>query len=45
MRGSDGDLTSTQRERERGMDILEDKTPRTEKIKVFDSKPCGVLNL
>ena len=40
MRGFDGDLTST--ERERG---IEDKKLRIEKIKVFDSKPCGVLDL
>ena len=47
MRGFDGDLpsTETEREREREREVLEDKTLRTEKIKVFDSKPCGVLNL
>ena len=47
MRGSDGDLTSThrEREREREREILEDKTLWTKKIKVFDSKPCGVLDL
>ena len=41
MRGSDGDLIERERERE----VLEDKTLRTEKIKVFDSKLCGVLDL
>ena len=45
MRGFDGDLTSTEREREREREVLEDKTLRIEKIKVFDSKLCGVLDL
>ena len=49
MRGSDRDLTSTEREREREREreseVSEDKTLRTEKIKVFDSKLCGVLDL
>ena len=51
MKGSNGDLTSTRREREREgwMEVLEVKTLRTEKKKkkkkVLNSKLCGVLDL